>query len=99
MCGNCLSYYVLTVNTPLYPRTTPVRCITIPDEKKSKHCLVTVSYNNVFSVDGSGHVVVDVLGYNGRSRVRFPMVSLKFFIDITLVSTQPPTEMNSSKIS
>jgi hypothetical protein len=30
MCGNCLSYYVLTVNTPLHPRATPVRCITIP---------------------------------------------------------------------
>ena len=42
----------------------------------------------------------------GRSQVRFPMVSLKFFIDImfpgrtmALGSIQPVTEMNTSNIS
>jgi len=42
----------------------------------------------------------------GSSQVRFPMVSLKFFIDImfpgrrmALGSTQPLTEMNTSNIS
>ena len=41
----------------------------------------------------------------GRSRVRFPMVSLEFFIDnpscrtMTLGSTQPLTEMSTRNIS
>ena len=42
----------------------------------------------------------------GRSRVRFPMVSLEFFIDIILPaallalgSTQPLTEMSTGNIS
>ena len=42
-------------------------------------------------------------GPAGRSLVRFPMVSLEFFIDITLPaalwSTQPLTEMSTGNIS
>jgi hypothetical protein len=55
-----------------------------------------------------GHAVgqlVEALPYTaGRSRVRFPMVSLEFFVDIILLamalgSTQPLTEMSARSIS
>ena len=35
----------------------------------------------------------------GRSRARFAMVSMEFFIDMALGLTQPPTEMNIRNIT
>jgi hypothetical protein len=37
---------------------------------------------------------------HGRSRVRFPVLSLRFFIELTLLgSTQPLTEMSTRDLS
>ena len=60
---------------------------------------LTMNHNGICT-SMRGHAVAQLVeAQAGRSRVPFPMVSLEFFIDITLGSTQPLSEMSTRNIS